>query len=190
MIHSKTSLTYITPKIVLAFLAACIIVSCENKIDLIPKSDLLTLPSLKVKDFETIFTDSGKIQLIMHSSLMEEYKNSTTPYTEFREGIVVLFHDGEKDPVASVTSKYARYTEADNLWELKDSVVVINEANDKLETEVLFWDQTKDLIYTDRFVKITNTDQEIHGYGFESDSHLKKRKIKKVRATINIKNEE
>jgi LPS export ABC transporter protein LptC len=175
--------------IILIFFSA-IIVSCENKIDLIPKSDLLTLPSLTVKDFETIFTDSGKIQLIMYSPLMEEYKNNTEPYTEFTSGIKVLFLDGQKEPVASVTSKYARHTRSNNLWELKDSVVVVNESKDKLETELLFWDQDKDLIYTDRFVKITNIDQEIHGYGFESDSHLRKRKIKKVRATINIKNEE
>ena len=96
----------------------------------------------------------------------------------------------KKDPCGSVTSKYAKYTKTDNLWELRDSVVVINENNDKLETEVLFWNQEKDLIYTDRFVKITNEDQIIQGFGFESDSHLKKRRIKKVSATIYFNDEE
>ena len=84
-------------------------------------------------------------------------------------GIKVVFYDGKKDPVGSVTAKYAKYTKSSNLWELRDSVVVVNERNDKLETEVLFWDQEKDLIYTDRFVKITNEDQIIHGNRFESD---------------------
>ena len=50
---------------------------------------------------------------------------------------------------------------------------------DKLETEILFWNQNNDLIYTDRFVKITNEDEIIQGTGFESDSRLTKRKIKK-----------
>lgn len=167
-----------------------ILISCERKIDLIPKSDFLTLPSLTVIDFQTVITDSGKLQLIMSSSLMEEYKNDQNPYTEFKTGIKVLYYDAGNKPVGSVVSKYARYTKNDDLWELKDSVVVVNETKDKLETELLFWDRKKDLIYTDRFVKITNPDQEIHGYGFESDSHLQKKKIKKVRATINIKDEE
>ncbi len=164
--------------------------SCENKINVLPKSDLLTLPSLTVKDFETVFTDSGRIQLIMNSPLMEEHKNAEIPNTEFRLGIRVVFYDGKTDPVAKINSKYANYTKPDNLWELKDSVVVINEGKDKLETEVLYWDQQRDLIYTDRFVKITNEDQIVMGTGFESDARLVKRKIKKVSATIYLKDEE
>jgi LPS export ABC transporter protein LptC len=164
--------------------------SCENKIGLIPKSDLLTLPSLTVKDFKTVFTDSGKLQLVMSSPLMEKYDNTDFPYSEFKSGINAVFYSGQKEPVGSVTAKYAKFTNSNNTWELKDSVVVINESGDKLETEVLNWDQEKDLIYTDRFVKITNEDQIIQGFGFESDSHLQNRKIKKVSAIIYFKDEE
>jgi LPS export ABC transporter protein LptC len=169
---------------------AGIVVSCENKIDIIPKSDLLTLPSITVKNFETVFTDSGKLQLILSSPKMEQYNSTDFPYSEFREGIKVVIYNGKTEPVGLVTAKYAKFTNTNNTWELKDSVVVVNENNDKLETEVLFWDQGKDLIYTDRFVKITNEDQIIQGFGFESDSHLQNRKIKKVSATIYFKDEE
>lgn len=167
-----------------------IIFSCKNKIDLIPKSDLLTLPATTSKNFETIFTDSGKLQLILTSPLLEQYENKTDPYTEFRYGIKVDFYDGKKTPQASVTSKYAKFTKANNTWELKDSVIVVNIENDRLETELLYWDQQKDLIYTDRFVKITNEDEIVMGTGFESDSRLVKRRIKKVSATIYLKDEE
>jgi LPS export ABC transporter protein LptC len=167
-----------------------VFMSCENKIDLIPNSDLLTLPSLSVKDFETVYTDSGRLKLILSAPLMEEYSNNATPYYEFLSGIKVVFYDGRKDPSGSVTAKYAKYTKSSNLWELRDSVVVINEGNDKLETEVLYWDEIKNLIYSDRFVKITNEDQIVMGTGFESDPKLSKRKIKKVSATIYLKDEE
>ena len=167
-----------------------IVLSCENKIDFIPKSDLLTLPSLTVKDFQTVYTDSGRLELVMSAPLMEEYNHDESPYYEFRSGIKVIFYDGEKDPAGSVIAKYAKYTKSNKLWELRDSVVVINEGNDKLETEVLYWDEPKDLIYSDRFVKITNEDQIVMGTGFESDPRLKRRKIKKVSATIYLKDEE
>jgi LPS export ABC transporter protein LptC len=166
-----------------------IFISCENKINVVPKSDLLTLPSLTVKDFNTIFNDSGKVQLVLTSPFMEQYENKTAPYTEFRLGIKVVFWNGKKAPVGSVTSKYARYTKTNNLWELRDSVVVVNEKNDKLETELLYWNQESDLIYTDRFVKITNIDQEIQGFGFESDTKLQHQRIKKVSATIYFNDE-
>jgi LPS export ABC transporter protein LptC len=166
------------------------LLSCENKIDLIPKSDLFILPSITVKDSETIYTDSGKLQLIMYFPILEQYDNKENPYTEFRSGIKVVFYDGKPGPVASVTSKYAKYTKTDNKWELKDSVVVINENKDMLETELLYWSQEKDLIYTDRFVKITNTDQVTQAFGFESDSRLKNQKLKKVSAIIYLKEDQ
>jgi LPS export ABC transporter protein LptC len=174
--------------VTLVVIVTGIVLSCENKINLIPKSDLLSLPSVKVRDFKTIFTDSGRLQLVMTSPLMEQFDNTDSPYSEFRSGIKVFFHDGHKKPVASATAKYAKFNKSSNLWELKDSVVVVNENNDKLETEVLYWNQTKDLIYTDRFVKITNEDQIMQGYGFESDLHLQHRKIKKASAIIYINN--
>jgi LPS export ABC transporter protein LptC len=163
------------------------IISCENKIKFIPKSDLITLPSLTVRNFETFYTDSGKLQLEMSAPLMEQYLNNESPYYEFRSGIRVVYYNGKKDPGGTATAKYAK---SDNLWELRDSVVVINEGKDKLETEVLYWDQTKNLIYSDRFVKITNEDQIVLGTGFESDPRLTKRKIKKVSATIYLKDQE
>jgi LPS export ABC transporter protein LptC len=168
--------------------AALLILSCETKTNQIPKSDLLTLPAVTGRNITSQFTDSGKIQLKFITPLIEQYSNKESQYSEFRYGLTAIFYDGKPTPSASVTGKYAKYTNEDNLWELKDSVVVVNENKDKLETELLFWDQKKDMIYTDRFVKITSEQQIIQGFGFESDSHLRKRRIKKVTATITLDN--
>ena len=67
--------------------------------------------------------------------------------------------------------------------------MLFNEKDERLETEVLYWNQEKDLIYTDRFVKITGEDQITQGIGFESDSHLTRRKIFKVTAEITLDEE-
>jgi LPS export ABC transporter protein LptC len=163
------------------------IMSCENKIPVIQKADILSLPTLTGKIVTTILTDSGRVQLIMSAPILEQYDKATPPYTEFRSGIKVVFFNSKNDSVR-VTSKYAKCTN-NNLWELHDSVVVINEINEKLETEVLFWNQEKDLIYTDRFVKMTSEDELIQGIGFQSDSHLTKRRIFKETAIIYLKDE-
>jgi len=164
--------------------------SCENKIPTIDKSDILSLPSHTGRNFRTVYTDSGRLMLVLISPLFERYEKADPPYAEFREGIKVLFHDGNSEPVGSVSAKYARYTDSKSLWELKDSVVAVNELNDRLETELLYWDEKKDLIYTDRFVKITNEDQIVMGTGFESDPRLRKRKIRNVSATIYLTDEQ
>jgi LPS export ABC transporter protein LptC len=165
------------------------LLSCERKIDTIKKTEVLSLPSVTGKNIRTVFTDSGKVQLVMTTRLMESFNNADPPYSEFRYGIEVIFYDGHEVPVGTVFAKYAKYTDKKKLWELKDSVVVVNESGDKLETEQLFWDQEKDQIYTDRFIKITNEDQTVMGTGFESDHKLTRRKIKNVTATMYLKDE-
>lgn len=167
-----------------------VLTGCENKFETLPKTDLLVLPSYTGRDFETILTDSGMIELIMRAPLMEKYDNKDLPYTEFKSGIKVTFYDGKKEPVASVVSKYAKYTQSDDLWELKDSVIVINETNEKLETELLYWNQTSDRIYTDRFVKVTSGNDVLLAYGLESDSRLQNRVFKKIQAEFYITDEE
>lgn len=164
--------------------------ACERKLDIIKNADVLLLPSVTAKNSTTIFTDSGKVQLIMSFEIMESYDNVEQPYSEFKSGIRVSFFEGNDTPAGTVFSKYAKYIEKKKLWELKDSVVVVNESNEKLETEQLFWDQEKDLIYTSRFITITSEDQTVMGTGFESDHRLTRRKIKNVKATIYLKEEE
>ena len=168
---------------------AATVMSCDKSIDTVPKTDILTLPSITEKNLKTVFTDSGKLQLILTAPILEQIENTDSPFTEFKSGIKVLFYNGHKDPVGSVNAKYARYTDSKSLWELRDSVVVLNEENEKLDTELLFWNQQKGLIYTERFVKITTKDQIIQGTGFESDTRLTKRKIRNVSATIYLNDE-
>jgi LPS export ABC transporter protein LptC len=180
-----------TSLIVLAVIisAANLTNSCTSKIEKVEESEILSLPSLTGKDINTVFIDSGKIKMIMSAPVMETWDNLNPPYTEFRQGMKIFFHDGHKEPIATASGKYAKFFEKENLWELDDSVVIINESGDKLETEQLFWNRNKNLVYTDRFVKITNEDQTVMGTGFESDPQLTRRKIKNVTATIYLHDE-
>jgi LPS export ABC transporter protein LptC len=171
------------------FAAVILFCSCEGKIEKIVDFEILSLPSLSGKNINTVFTDSGKVQLIMSAPVMETWDNLESPYSEFRKGMKIMFHDGHKEPIATASSKYARFFKKENLWELDDSVVIINETGDKLETEQLYWNRDKNLVYTDRFVKITNEDQTVMGTGFESDPQLTRRKIKNVTATIYLHDE-
>jgi lipopolysaccharide export system protein LptC len=160
----------------IVFIGAGILLSCDRKIEILKNTNIQILPAMTVKNFKTVYTDSAKLQLVMASPLVERYTNHDSPYSEFRLGIKVLFHDGHKEPVASITAKYAKLTENNKLWELKDSVVAINEKHEKLETELLY-------------VRITSEDQKVSGFGLESDSRFISWRIKKVTATLYLKDE-
>lgn len=184
-----TTKSYRIAKLSCLLLLVVLLNSCEGKIEKIVDFEILSLPSLTGKDINTVFTDSGKVKLVMSAPIMEKWSNLESPYSEFRLGMKIEFHDGHKEPIATASSKYAKFFDEENLWELDNSVVIINESGDKLETEQLFWNRDKNLVYTDRFVKITNEDQTVMGTGFESDPQLTRRKIKNVTATIYLHDE-
>ncbi len=172
-----------------ALIMALFFASCDKKVDVIPVSDIQNLPSSSTRNLNLVLNDSGLVQLTMTAPLLEQYENTENPWSEFREGIVVTFFDGKRDAQGVVKSKYAKYLHTEKIWELKDSVEVVDNKNVKLETELLYWSQEKDMIYTDRFVKLTDEDQIMTGMGFESDSHLRVKKIKKVWAIIYLSEE-
>lgn len=187
----KLLLKYLTCiPVVTLFAFSALFSSCENKLPSVAKSDISSLPSLTARDLKTVFNDSGRLQLILTAPIVEQYDSKETPYSEFKSGIRVLYFNLEGDTVARVTSKFAIYTKKSNNWELRDSVVVINEDGNRLETEVLNWDQAHDRIYTDRFVRITKEDEITMGTGLESDSRMRVVKIKKVSAIIPLKDEQ
>lgn len=164
--------------------------SCEKK-DLVVKDlQIKGMPSLSARDVETMYTDSGKVTLIMRSPLIQQFKSVDDPYTLFPEGFTVLFYEKKSEPQASLTSRYARHTEKEDVWELRDSVVAVNSDGDILETELLYWSEPRERIWSDRFVRFTHNDQIIMGTGFESDTRFTNWSIRNVTGTIYIEDEQ
>jgi LPS export ABC transporter protein LptC len=164
--------------------------SCEKKHEVIMDLQIKNLPSLSARDVETMYSDSGKVTMIVRSPLIQQFTGKDDPHTLFPQGLTVLFYDKAVKPQASISSKYARYTEKDDLWELRDSVVAVNMQGDILETELLYWSEPKESVWSDRFVKITGKDKIIMGTGFESDPRLTRYRIKNMSATIYIQDEQ
>ncbi|MCA1740876.1 MAG: LPS export ABC transporter periplasmic protein LptC [Bacteroidales bacterium] len=164
--------------------------SCEKR-DLVVKDlQIKDMPSLSARDLQTMYTDSGKVTLIVRTPLIQQFKSREDPYTLFPEGLTVLFYEMQSEPQASITSRYARYTEKDDVWELRDSVVAVNSEGDILETELLYWSEPRERIWSDRFVRFTHNDQIIMGTGFESDTRFTNWSIRNVTGTIYIEDEQ
>lgn len=178
----------------LVFIAVLVIgtamfVSCREKIEIINASIRKDLPTQVIKDFKTVYSDSALLRVTMQAPIVEYYSKMEEPYTEFKKGIKVFFYDGAPEPQGTLSSKYAKYYDDKKLWEVRDSVVVVNEKGEKLETELLFWDEQRELIYTDKFVRITQEDQIVMGTGMESDPRFSSWTIKNGSATLYIGDE-
>lgn len=164
--------------------------ACEKR-DLVVKDlQIKNLPTLSARDVETMYTDSGLVTMLVRTPLIQQFKSDENPYTLFPHGLTVLFYEKKSEPQASITSRYARHTEKEDVWELRDSVVAVSPEGNILVTELLFWSQPKERIWSDRFVRFTQNDQIIMGTGFESDTRFTNWSIRNVTGTIYIKDEQ
>ena len=63
-------------------------------------------------------------------------------------------------------------------------IKVKNVNGDLLETEHLIWNEKKEIVYTEEFVKITTKNEVIYGKGLVSNQDFTKYTIKKISGTI------
>jgi len=161
--------------------------SCQKKTEAKAAVVIQELPALTSENIRTVYTDNGKVQMIMISPVVEQYNNEQYERYEFPKGINVQFFDGNPTQKGSITSHWAHYSDKDKIWELRDSVVAINNENGaKLETELLYWNQKTEKVWSDRFVKVTEKDQINMGTGFESDQKLEHIKILNYSGTFYV----
>ena len=68
------------------------------------------------------------------------------------------------------------------------NVVLTSSKQQKLETEELIWDEKKNIIFTEREVKITNQEEIIYGKGLVSNPSFTKYSIDKIHGSFDFKN--
>lgn len=145
-----------------------------------------TTSSQSVWNLETIYTDSGKVKMKISAPLVQRFEEAEkeNKKTLFPQGMKVTFYNSNEGVKSWLSSKYAIYHESENLWEASDSVVAVNEEGKTLNTELLFWDEKKQIIYSNKFVKITTDKEVIYGDGFEADQSFTYWEITNVKGTI------
>lgn len=167
--------------------------ACENDIQRIQSlTDSENLPTVSGEDIEIIYTDSAKLEMILRAGKIKQFTNEERPYIEFPDGIYIEFYDDSLNIEATMKADYALYYNEDKLWEARGNVEAHNMLkNEQLNSEELFWEEEKELIYSNSFSRIKTEDGIFYGQdGFESNQKFSKWKLKGSRGTVNIKERE
>lgn len=169
--------------IALTSLAAAVLSSCENDM---AEIDALTKPALEIEEGGNItgtLSQSGLIKAILKAPVMLRVKGDTL-YTEFPESIHVDFYNEQGVLESTVQARYARYFELLRKVYLRDSVVVYNTAGDTLYAEDLWWDQNREIFYSDRNVRVVQPTQHLTGTGITATADFSKQTIRDPRGPV------
>lgn len=167
--------------------------ACENdieKINRITEGD--NYPKVNGTNIEIIFSDSANVKVQILSPELSQFVNVERPYLEFPKGLDVFFYDDSLDITSKIRADYTIYYNEEKFWHATGNVVAQNlENGDQLNTEELFWDEEKELIYSNTFTKIQNQDGTFYGKnGFESHQNLNNWQLKGSSGTVNVRDEE
>lgn len=151
------------------------------------------MAKLRAQDITTVISDSGITRYRISAARWEIYDRAEPPYWEFPEGIHFERFDSTLAVDASIYSRYAHYDEYNQLWTLKNKVKATNIEGSLFETELLFWSQKTERVYTDSLITITQPNGRVvvGKNGFESNQSLTRYSIRNSNAILPIdENEE
>ncbi|MBW7889955.1 MAG: LPS export ABC transporter periplasmic protein LptC [Chitinophagaceae bacterium] len=151
---------------------------CENSEQEIRELTQKKIGVDEARMIETYFSQAGKMKAKLTAPLMLRYQD-TLPRVEFPQSMHVDFYNDSVQVESILDALYGRYLEGQRKMYLRDSIVVIQQLNeDTLRCEELWWDQNKEIFYTDKPVKITKKDGTIlPGKGLEASQDFRDIKI-------------
>lgn len=162
-------------KSIAVFAGAVMLFSCKNDLSEVSKvaGNEEVQPEMSGENMVMVYSDSAKIKYKVTTPEYLKVTRGKEIYEEFPKGIHVISYDASEQEMGSIRSKYAKKLENEMLWEARNEVVIVNAEGKKLETELLYWDTAKGIIYSDRYVRLTSDGQIIEGNnGFQSDQNL------------------
>lgn len=131
-----------------------------------------SLPILKSRGVSTLISDSG---IIRYKIIAEEwyiYDRRNPSFWAFEKGLFIEKFDDKFHVEAYVNADTAYYYDKQELWELRGRVQVKNLKGETFKTSLLYWDQRKHELYSDRYMEIKGETQELSGYNFRSDEQM------------------
>ena len=165
-----------------------IISSCENNIEVIKNlGNVKDLPSATVNDIEILYSDSAKVKMKIVAPLLNKYTLLDNQYIEFPKGITVYQYDSAMNVDAMIRCNFAIFHELTKIWETRNDVVVKNlKKKEQLNTEELFWDQQKHIIYSKKYTRFTSENELLAGDDFKANEDLSSMKLMRTKGFFNI----
>ena len=183
--------TSIRIKCIAGLLVPALLFSCSNDPEALQemeeKKDLPTEVSINT---EIIYSDSAVIRVKLNTPELVRYSDEDNPYVEFPQGLNLLLFDSLGNQESSLKANYGVNYPDEQRIEVKNDVEVINVDGEKLNTEHLIWSRKDGKIYTEEFVKITTEDEIIYGDGLESNENFTNYRIKNIKGSISVQDEE
>jgi len=174
-------------KILIGLVLSVLFLSCEEKL----KPSIIQLPQEQIPSQESwnstiIFSDSGRVRAILKANHVMVFQDQDM--TILNEGFRVDFYDENGKHTSYLIADSGRIFEKVKNLEAYGNIVAVSDEGTKVETSRLFWDNNRNKVRSDAFVKVTSPNEVLQGYGFEADQDLKNYVVYRVSGQARVEN--
>lgn len=165
---------YSTTIAILAIVVLFMLLSCSNDKKNVgsPIEEPDSISYLSTYGVTTLISDSGRISYKIEAEEWHIYEKRNPKYWAFEKGAYLEKYDDSLRIEATIKSDTAYFFSDMKLWKLIGNVNIRNQKNERFFTDLLYWDQEKGDIYSDKYIKIEQEDQVTTGIGFRSNQAL------------------
>jgi LPS export ABC transporter protein LptC len=175
--------------IIFMVMSVLFLFSCGGK--KIKMSEAITerdfLPAMQTVGVTSLVSDSGITRYRIETEEWLIYDKKKPPYWAFEKGVYLEKFDSLFNIDASVKADTAYYYNEQKLWKLMGHVHVQNLKGEQFDTELLYWNQTTEKIYSEKSIQIEQTDKIIVGQGFTSNQQMTVYTINNIEGVFYVK---
>ena len=137
-------------------------------------------------DVSTVISDSGHICYKIYADEWQVYAKRKPPFWAFEKGLYLEKLDTLMNVEATIKCDTAFYYNEMKLWKLIGNVNMKNPKDQRFYTDLLYWDQNEELIYSDAYIRVEQEEQITEGVGFSSNQDLSVWQIRNTKGIYTV----
>ena len=131
-----------------------------------------SLPVMTTLGVTTLISDSGVTRYRVNTEEWMMYDRKKPSYWALEKGVYMEQFDSIFNVEASIKADTAYYYDKERLWKLIGNVDIQNRKGERFNTELLYWNEATQKVYSDKFIRIQQPDRIITGHGFDSNQQM------------------
>ncbi|MCB2380153.1 LPS export ABC transporter periplasmic protein LptC [Hymenobacter sp. BT635] len=159
----------------------------EKETEVAKKKVVYTGPAAETTNVLTLLSDSAELQIRLTAPLEQTFETGDQIYPK---GVKVSFYgEGGRTVINTLEGKYAKYDKAKNLYVVRGDVRVANQVKQqKMNTEELFYDRVKAIIYTQpaTLVRVQTQTEILTGKGLTANQDFSRYSIAEPTGVFSI----
>ena len=137
-------------------------------------------------DIHMTYTDSAEVKAILTAPLNLDYTHLSFKYSEFPEGLKIIFYNNDNEE-NTVVADYGILYNQTKIVDLQGNVVLLSDDGSRLETSQMYWDSEKEWLFTEQPFTFKNINYDMAAIRLDTNKEFSKFQTGNLTGTMLVK---